>query len=77
MPTKEWVNESGQKRYQPMLDNGALLWETPYLTLWTPDRPYGYHLPVRYRSKRNAERRARREQKWRAQNAWKESPDVD
>lgn len=63
MPARRWVNDRGQVRWQPMLEDGSVMYSI-FGGIWDrTDLLEG--LERLYRSKARAERVARREQAYR------------
>ena len=69
MPSTEWRDGRGRSRWQPTLEDGDRWWIYVGEPYWLDIMPGGYAAPVLYRSRRKAERVARKEQhrrdKWR------------
>lgn len=65
MPARRWVNDRGQIRWQPMLEDGSVMHSLFGATWACEDNLVYGGLEKLYRSKSRAERVARREQAYR------------
>lgn len=70
----QYVNDLGERRYQPMLSSGERLWRDFWDETWDKVRPDGAYWTVRYTSRRKAERVAREEERDRLADNWRQTP---